>query len=418
MGRNVWAGAAVTLVVACVGCTPPDRETGGGADVAAAAAVAAQEEVAERIDPAVRPELEALAQAAPSAEDAEGLAIAMLFYRHLDESAYFYALAAERDPGNARLMTSLGALALEMEAAGRPLPALGAEEIVDLQRAALGIEPGDPSILNNLAAALRRLGTEGARAEALTLQRQAVEAAPHDDFLGARLAEILMEAGLEDEARQALTRAFLANPTSLSVAMVDAQSFAGNGVSPAENACVVDFRCGEVCPQGIIGRINYVTCEMENAGAVSACQAGEPFATSFQCEAQMPRFGILIPGLDPGFSIVTPWGSIDFLVQGDGRIDFRAQVRGPALAGPARSIFSASGSYSPSGGELRVRGGTGVSIGLPATHNAAIDNFNSFGLGPSIRGNASAEIHYDASRPVSDIEIGPSINAFRGRVVG
>lgn len=413
MKRSLWRGVALALALAVAACGRSEP-----ADEGEAAAEAAQEQVADRVDPARRPDLEALAEAAPTAEDAEALAIAMLLYRHLEESAYFYALAVERDPGNPALMTSLGALALEMERAGRPLPALGVAEIVALQRAALELDPEDPAVLNNLAAALRRQGGEAALAEALALQRRAAAADPDDDFLNARLAEILMEAGEAAEAREALTRAFLADPTSLSVAWTDAESFDGSGVSPAESACSVDFRCDEVCPGGIIGRINYVTCEMENASALSACQAGEPFATAFECEAQIPRFGILIPGLDPGFSILTPWGSIDVVVQGDGRVDVRAQVRGPAVAGPARAFFSATGSYSPSNGELRVRGGTGVSIGLPATHNAAVDNFNSFGLGPSIRGNASARLHYDASRPVSDIDIGPSINAFRGRVVG
>lgn len=415
MDSRIWVGFAVALAAVCVGCGSPEPEAEAESEAAAAAT---QEAVAERISPAVRPDLEALTQAEPTAEGAEGLGIAMLLYRHLDESAYFYALAVERDPGNPALMTSLGALALELEAAGRPLSELGVAEIVELQRAALALEPGDPAILNNLAAALRRQGGAPALAEALDLQQRAVAADPDDDFLGARLAEILMEAGQEDLARQALTRAFLADPTSLSVAWVDGRSFDGNGVAPAQNVCTVDFNCDQICPQGIIGRIDYVTCEMENASAVSACQAGEPFATSFECEAQMPRFGILIPGLDPGFSIVTPWGSIDVLVQGDGRIDVRAQIRGPALVGPARSFFSASGSYQPSSGEIRVRGGTGVSISMPATNNTAIDTFNSFGLGPSIRGNASARLHYDLSRPISDIDIGPSINAFRGRIVG
>ena len=105
-------------------------------------------------------------------------------------------------------------------------------------------------------------------------------------------------------------------------------------------------------------------------------------------------------------------------MQGDGRVDVRAQVRGPAVAGPARSFFSATGSYQPSNGDIRIRGGGGISIGVPANNSAAIDAFNGFGLGPSIRGNASARIHYDASRPVSEIDVAPSINVFRGRVVG
>lgn len=413
MGAKLWSAAAVGLTVFLIGCSQPESPPDSEATVEAA-----QEEVIEQVSPAVRPDLQALTDAEPSAEGAEGLGLAMLAYRHLDEAAYFYAVAAERDPGDPRLMTSLGALALELLKADRPLPTLGVEEIVALQREALRLEPGDPAILNNLAAALRHQGGEVALAEAITLQRQAVAADPDDDFFGARLAQMLMEAGQEVAARDALTAAFLADPTSVPVAWTNALFFDGDGPRPAANRCTVDFRCDQVCPQGIIGRVNFVTCQIANSSAVGDCEAGRPFATAFNCEAQMPRFGILIPGLDPGFSLVTPWGSLDVVVQGDGRIDFRAQVRGPSIVGPARTFFSSTGSYQPSNGEVRIRGGTGVSVSVPANNSAAIDALAGAGLGPSMRGGASAAIHYDRARPVSDFDLAPSISVFRAKIVG
>jgi tetratricopeptide (TPR) repeat protein len=378
----------------------------------AALARTARADIAATLDESSRANLEAIAAAETTAEGAEGLAMAMLLNRYLDESMYLYALAAERDPGNAALMTSLGALALEMQAAGRPVASLDPEAVVGLQRAALALEPGDPSIKHNLAMALRRVGDDEGNGEALSLLREALKADPGNGLFAAHLAAALMDAGLEDEAREVLNRGFVADPGSVAVSMVNADHFEGAGIKPPAGMCSIDFRCDEICPGGIIGRINYVTCEIENSSAVSACEAGQPFPVAFSCEAQMPRFGILIPGLDPGFSILTPWGSIDVLQQGDGRIDYKVRIGGPALAGPLKSYVEARGSYQPSSGETRIQGSGGVSLGLPATGNAAADQVNSFGFGPSLR------IQYNHSPQAGVPEIEPSIRLFRGKIVG
>ncbi|MHB1102182.1 MAG: tetratricopeptide repeat protein [Devosia sp.] len=407
MGRRFWVAIAVVIMATFTASAATAQDV----DVAALAS-AARADIAAGFDDAGRANLEAVAAAETTAEGTEGLAIAMLLNRHLDESAFLYALAAERGPSNAALMTSLGAVALEMQAAGRPVPSLDPGAVVQLQRAALALEPDDPSIMHNLATALRRVGGEEALAEALALLRQAAEAEPGNSLFGARLAEALMDAGLKEEAKQALNRVFVADPASVSVSMANSNYFGGGGINPPAGMCSIDFRCDEVCPGGIIGRINYVTCEIENSSAVSACQAGQPFPVAFNCEAQMPRFGILIPGLDPGFSILTPWGSIDVLAQGDGRIDFKVRISGPALAGPLKTYMEGKGSYQPSSGELRIQGGGGVSLGLPATNNPAADTANSLGFGPSIR------IHYNHSPGAGEPNIEPSIRFFRGKVVG
>ncbi len=379
---------------------------------ARAVAASARAEIGAALESSAMISLEAIAAAEPDPGGIEGFAIAMLMQRHLDESAWLYALALERDPNNAGLRTSLGALGLEMAAAGRTVSAVAGAANVALQRAALRDEPDDPAIMANLAAALLALGETAARDEAIALLRRAVEVSGGDSHYLSRLAEALMAAGLEEEARALLGRAFADDPESAAVAWTNANIFAGGAVTPPAGMCKVDFRCNEVCPGGIIGRLNYVTCEMSNASAISSCEAGQPFPSGFNCDAQMPRFGILIPGLDPGFSILTPWGSIDILFQGDGRIDYKIRVGGPAIAGPLKTYLEAKGSFQPSRGELKVQGSGGVSLGLPATGSTAADIANKLGFGPSVR------IQYNHTPGAGERVIEPSIRAFRGKIVG
>ena len=94
MGKHLWVSIVVAMIAILVASVTMAQ------DVAAVAA-AARADIAAGLDEAGRANLEAIAAAEPTAEGAEGLAIAMLLNRHLDESAYLYALAAERDPGNA-----------------------------------------------------------------------------------------------------------------------------------------------------------------------------------------------------------------------------------------------------------------------------------------------------------------------------
>lgn len=359
-----------------------------------------------------RSELIAASAAEPGSEGAEGLALAMLVNRHLEESVYFYALAAQRDPGNAAILTSLGAAAGEMLATGGELASAGHSELVALQRAALRLEPDDPSIKHNLATALQKLATPDALEEARRLLEEARAADPGNGLTAARLVDVLMELGLEDLARQVLESTVASGPGSAAVMVANARYFGGQALQRPPELCTVDFQCSRICPGGIIGRINYVTCEMSNASAVSACQAGQPYPQSYNCDAQMPRFGILIPGLDPGFSILTPWGSIDILVQGDGRLQAKIGINGPALQGPLKSLATIQGTYDPSRGELQVKGSGGVTLGIPSTKSAATEYVKEYGLAPDIR------IEYNAKPDAGQPEIEPSVQAFRGKVMG
>jgi hypothetical protein len=119
-------------------------------------------------------------------------------------------------------------------------------------------------------------------------------------------------------------------------------------------ACkAVDFGCKKNCPQGITGRMMMVACEIANANAVEDCRAGKPYPKGYNCESKVPRFGISIPGLDPGFSIMTPWGSIHATVQGNGRVDWRASFNTPPVPG-FQAFMGTQGSYNPSTGATTV----------------------------------------------------------------
>jgi hypothetical protein len=208
-----------------------------------------------------------------------------------------------------------------------------------------------------------------------------------------------------------LNRAFANDPISIAVLLTNAESFGGGAIKPPAPMCEVNFQCSRICPGGIIGRLNYVNCEIANASAVSSCRAGLPFARSYNCDLQFPAFGILIPGLYPGLSIIFPGGSIDVLVQGDGRIDFRVHFDGPSI-GPINLDFDTEGSYQPSNGDVRIEGSGGIDISLPSSNSPVLDTLKQAGFEPGI------QLHFDPAQATSGYQFEPSIADFHGAIVG
>ncbi|WP_404406496.1 hypothetical protein [Pelagibacterium halotolerans] len=316
-----------------------------------------------------------------TAEGAEGFGHALLMNRHLAPSGYMFALAVERDPERAAALSDLGVVGYELAATGQPITALGPDAIVGLQRAALAQAPDDPAIQYNLAGALMDAGGDGALTEAVSILRDLYAANPDDPRYANRLSAALKLMGEDAEAEAIAAEAFMLDPASPRLSAARIQYFGGAPVSPGQNMCNVDFRCAEICPGGIIGQINRVTCEMESASAQLSCTEGEPFPTGYNCDIEMPQFGILIPGLFPGFSILTPFGSLDVLVQGGGRIDYKVKINTPAL-GPVQAFVDSQGSYQPSTGALQWDVGGGVQYAL-YTQGAAAEALNAYDLGPS-----------------------------------
>ncbi|MGH8106709.1 MAG: hypothetical protein ACREO2_10345, partial [Arenimonas sp.] len=127
--------------------------------------------------------------------------------------------------------------------------------------------------------------------------------------------------------------------------------------------CKVDFGCKANCPRSIIGQINFVTCEMEQSSAQMACEAGKPYAAGFDCSEQIPEFGILIPGLNSGFSLITPWGRLDMTVDGKGNVEYKFKTGGNVV-GPVGGEMTARGSWSPASGFSSVEVKPGVNFNL------------------------------------------------------
>jgi hypothetical protein len=100
-------------------------------------------------------------------------------------------------------------------------------------------------------------------------------------------------------------RAYALQPNSLLIQITIDRlpAIQPNLQSALQSICKVNYDCDNSCKRSIIGRINFVTCEIANSSAQIACQAGEPYAMTYNCDEQFLEYGNLIPGLNSGFPI-------------------------------------------------------------------------------------------------------------------
>jgi hypothetical protein len=365
----------------------------GGAALADTAAIARKQQAAigAVLTKEQQSALAQTAEASPSAAAAEGYGHALLMRRHLAPAAWMYAAAVEREPARGSAITALGVTLLEGAATGGKLPASEADiaAAVELQREAVRLLPKEAAAHHNLGTALLRFAQVRGKDRALLEEaakslRQAVALGgrrmPHSNV---RLAEALALLGDRAGAEAALREAFAANPVDPILMMARTSSLADVPVQGDPPACkAVDFGCKKSCPQGLTGRMMMVACEIANSSAVDDCRAGKPYATGYNCESKLPRFGISIPGLDPGFSIKTPWGSIDVTVQSNGRVDWQVSFNTPPV-GPLKGFMGAQGSFQPSTGAANFSVGPGTVQYSVNNSNFLTKYANAFNIGPS-----------------------------------
>lgn len=217
-------------------------------------------------------------------------------------------------------------------------------------------------------------------AEAEAELREAIELDPGNATAMAHLARLLLERGEIEEGVRLLERARRANQLNGVVVTMLASMPppARQAYESQPRECGVDYCCAERCPRSIIGQIERVSCEMEQSSAQMACEAGEPYAESYDCAAEMPQWGFLIPGLQSGVTIPTPWGRYDIIVQGDGRVDYR--FKPSASLGGVGFSLEGQGSWSPEGGFSSVDFAGGVSVNV--LHGGAASQMNEYGVGP------------------------------------
>ena len=89
------------------------------------------------------------------------------------------------------------------------------------------------------------------------------------------------------------------------------------------------------------------------------------------------------PGLDPGFSILTPWCSFDVVVQGDGKVDFQIKILSPSL-GPAQASLGTQGRWEPSRGDLALNMQAGAQINLFNRVLPVMEQANAYDVGISV----------------------------------
>lgn len=349
--------------------------------------------------------------ASPSSAAAEAYGHALLMRRHLAPAAWMYAAAVWREPRRVSALMALGVTLAEGATTGgkSPAPEADLEAAIELQREAVRLMPNEGVTHHNLGTALLRLAL--ARSNDRALLEEAAKSLLKASALGGRraphfnvrLAEALNALGDRAGAQAALREAFVVNSADPILLMARVSSLAEVPVQSDLPACkAVDFACKKNCPQGITGRMMMVACEIANANAVEDCRAGKPYPKGYNCEAKLPRFGISIPGLDPGFSIMTPWGAIHATVQSNGRIDWRADFHTPP-AGGFKGMMSAQGSYQPTTGAANFSFDKGTVQFSLNNNNFLTKQAGAYNIGPS-----SMFRHGDGSPQRN--EVGPEIH--------
>jgi len=315
-----------------------------------------------RFEPGETEEFTALLGELPAGVSGDTVGHLLYARRHFDRAAWFFGYDATLDPDDPASLNNFAAMLLQTyendPEAGDPTW-LDAAYFAATRAAELA--PDSAAIQNNLGNAARAMGL---LQEAIDAGERATEFSPDEALYWTNLARSRAAAGDTDGAARALARAHALDPNGPAVRFTAAAlpSVAAPYIQQLQNQCDVSFDCAAICPAGIIGGLMRVTCEIESSSAQLACQAGEPYPTSYNCQEEFPEYGILIPGLNSGFSISLPGFSMHVLVDGDGTVRVRAE--GGINRGRVGVYAGADGSYSPTNGASfdDYRGGVRVNI--------------------------------------------------------
>lgn len=329
-----------------------------------------------------------------------GDTVGQLLYsrRHFDRAAWFFGYDVTLNPDDPASLNNFAVMLLQTYEAD---PESGDPGWLDAAYYAASraaeLAPDSAAIQNNLGNAARATGRFQ---EAVEAAERATEFAADEALYWTNFARAREAAGDIEGAARALARAHALDPNGPAVRFTAAAlpTVSAPYLGELANQCNVDFGCANICPGGIIGGLMRVTCEIESSSAQLACQAGEPYPTSYNCQEEFPEYGILIPGLNSGFSISLPGFSMHVLVDGDGTVRVRAE--GGFNRGRVGVYAGADGSYSPTNGASfdDYRGGVRVNV-LPtgAGGGGAADNTSSAWGHPPIH----IEVEGSGSEPVT-----------------
>lgn len=288
--------------------------------------------------------------------DYESLAVVGLFAGQPDLAIWSLKRGHEQEPLDTATIGNLAVLLFEkgLEEELEKLVTVSLE----LMAAAITTLPSEWTHYHNLAAMHVRLydrnGATPDLERAKILLKEALRLNPDAIEAQVKYGHVLHALGDPDHHKW-LQKAFHAEPHNLSVMRShDRLPGLGDILASDPDQCQVDYQCDTVCP--LIGAtltpgIKHVDCNVAQANAITNCIAGRPYPTRWDCETEFPAFGIMIPGLDPGFSLITPWGSVGSVIDGDG-IKFK-------FSGPTAKIDKIIGAGGQIGGEARYSNKTG-----------------------------------------------------------
>lgn len=299
-----------------------------------------------------------------------GLGLLAILDRKLEPATWLYGLGVLAEPGNDVYLNNFGMglheKALLTRPASQPLLQLAKESF----EGAVRLKSDHATYQSNLG--FVELERWRNNADAATLQaavaalKRATTLDPTSATAWAHLAEALAAQKDAAGAAAALAKSRALGPFNGALLStrprLPATVLAAYDAAVPAPACAVDFQCKAQCPKSIIGQINFVTCEMEQSSARMACADGKPYAEGFDCSEQIPEFGILFPGLNSGFSLITPWGRLDLVVDGRGNVDYRLKA-GTSVGGVGLSTTT-RGSWSPASGFSAVEIKPGVTYSL------------------------------------------------------
>lgn len=403
MPHPAKAFVAATALVVALWCALPVRAT---AEIRAVDAIVADliPELEAHLDPALVTGARAHIAAHPDGANETVLAMIMTLRHHFVEAAWFYALQIEAHGEDVAAWNNLG-LMLDEAYHGTPdAPGRWLGDAADLLRAAHLADPDNAAVQSNLGHALvdrwRADPDAASLEEAVGLLRAAADADPSRPYPRAHLAAALLAMGDEDGARAVFDEAHEAASTSPVViaTALGNPALTGAGGSPMPHCATVDVTamCKRACPcTSIIGCLDFVTCNIANADYQSACRDGGPIPNAFNCETQFPEYGIMIPGLQSGFSILAP--GFKFHVGADGQGGYKWEFTvGPPSAGFASPYVKAGGRIDPHTGDISgVDADAGIKFNVGPRSGPLGEIVTQYGIHP---GGVSFETSTD--RPV------------------
>ncbi len=315
--------------------------------------------------------------------------------RHLELAAWCYSKAAEKKPDDAVNLSNLGLTLHELYQAGKEKkdPDLF-QKSIDILNKAVKAAPDKAAPHNNLGYALYKRYLETKKAEDITKAeehlKKAVALEPENRIALSHLAEVLAAQNKNDEAIALLNKVHRLDPLNLVFyKAINNLENLYKQAKPDRSYCdSIYFNC-EKCKGGIIGGLDYTTCEIKQQSAIMACKDGKPFVKFFKC-GNAGDSPFLIPGLHSGVTILTPFGKLSIMLHGDGTVSYNLEIQNVAKM-PEGAKLGAQGTYDPSSGQSDVKFNASFSVNMFHRSEAA-QLLNSVDMGPG-----SVKLNYDFS---------------------